>query len=103
MCKRRLTNNRTTYFTKGNKMNQIIITQEQQTDLLRAAFDQVCDKNDWKAPIDVIVPNDMANIYMQAIQFMTGANVIAESMHVNYQPMYRLTSVGYRMGPCGDS
>lgn len=25
-------------------------------ELLRFAFDQICDKNDWRAPIDCMVP-----------------------------------------------
>lgn len=79
-----------------------VITQEQHTALLQLAFDQVCDKEDWKAPIDCIVPHDTVSIYEQAIEFMTGVKPDSELTALCFTPMYRLTCVGYRNGPCGD-
>lgn len=66
--------------------------------LLRCAFNQVCDPQDWKGPIDCIVPWDGANIYMQAIQFMTGV----KPTFVKIGDNARLTCIGYRAGPAGD-
>lgn len=78
------------------------VTPDQHADLLRVAFNQVCDPEDWKGPIDCIVPYDSANIYMQAIEFMTGVKPHHENVVVNCERMFRLTCCGYRAGPCGD-
>lgn len=84
-------------------MSQRVLTQDQHTEILRAAFDQVCNKDDWKAPIDCVVPYDLANLYMQAIEFMTGVKPESAVCMINYERMFRLTCVGYRNGPCGDN
>lgn len=68
--------------------------------LYRKAFDQVCDPVDWKAPIDCEVPWDVANLYMQAIEFMTGLKPNSEYV-CGYPALARLTCIGYRAGPCG--
>lgn len=79
---------------------QTIITTEQHTALMQFAFDQVCNKADWKAPIDCVVPYELANVYMQAIEFMTGVKPEAEQTKLGD---FRLTCCGYRLGPCGDN
>lgn len=74
------------------------VTHDQVADLYRAAFDQVCDKTDWKAPVDCLVPWELANLYMQAIEFMTGVRPTCER---TLEGKARLACCGYRMGPCG--
>lgn len=73
------------------------VTVDNLADLYRKAFDQVCDPSDWKAPIDCEVPWDLANLYMQAIEFMTGVRPSFERSG----DTARLACCGYRMGPCG--
>lgn len=58
----------------------IEVTREEQSDIYRAAFNQVCNKTDWKLPVDCIVPYDLANLYLQAIEFMTGSKCIGECL-----------------------
>lgn len=76
------------------------ITPDQLAEIYRKAFDQVCDPADWKGPIDCAVPWDVANVYMQAIEFMTGLKPHSEYV-TGYPAMARLTCIGYRSGPCG--
>lgn len=70
--------------------------------LMRSAFDQVCDPADWKAPIDCIVPVGAEQLYTQAIVFMTATypnqNRCSDATG---NPSWRLTSIGYRAGPAG--
>ena len=73
------------------------VTIDQVADLYRKAIDQVCNERDWKGEIDCVVPFELANLYMRAIEFMTGVKPEA----VKYDTMYRLTCCGYRNGPCG--
>lgn len=80
----------------------IVVTNDAVAELYRAAFNQVCNKEDWKAPIDCVVPYDLANLYMQAIEFMTGVRPDGEMQPLGRGQMYRLTCCGYRNGPCGD-
>lgn len=77
----------------------IIVTRHQEAELYRAAFNQVCDPEDWKAPIDCIVPWGLANLYMNAIEFMTGVTPTFERLNNGDT---RLKCCGYRLGPCGD-
>jgi hypothetical protein len=77
------------------------VTLEGYQSLMTHAFEQVCDEVDWKAPIDCVVPHDIANIYMQAIEFMTALKPHAELITHEGKRMYRLTCFGYRQGPAG--
>lgn len=70
--------------------------------LMRTAFDQVCNKEDWKAPVNALVPWEAAKVYMQAIEFMTAAKVTCERVVKEGCVHAHLTCVGYRMGPAGD-
>lgn len=70
--------------------------------LLRTAFDQICDKQDWKNPVNALVPWDAANIYVQAVEHMTGAPVKADFVRKEGLSFAHITCVGYRMGPAGD-
>ena len=71
--------------------------------LMQFAFNQVCDPADLKGPIDAMVPWDQANVYMQAITFMTATEPTCERVVGSDRRTYaHLKSVGYRMGPAGD-
>lgn len=80
----------------------ITVSAEQHAELMRLAFDQICNKADWKAPIDCIVPWFAANIYMDAIEFMTATKATA-FRHIDASGVsgFRLTAPGYRAGPAG--
>lgn len=67
------------------------LTPVQHSALMHLAFDQVCDPTDWKLPIDATVPWLVANVYMDAIEFMVGAQPKYEKIG----NMARLTSPGY--------
>ena len=75
----------------------ITVTFEQEVELMKLAFTQICNKTNWKLPIDAIVPISHVTLYSRAITFMTGATV-----HAIEQPktpmMVRLTSLGYYGG-----
>lgn len=78
----------------------VIVTVDNLADLYRKAFDHVCDPSDWKAPIDCTVPWEVANIYMQAIEFMTGVKPHSEYV-AGYPALARLTCGGYSRVTCG--
>ena len=78
----------------------VVLTIDQLADLYRKAFDHICDPADWKAPIDCEVPWEVANIYMQAIEFMTGVKPTSGYV-TGYPAKARLVCKGYRNGPCG--
>lgn len=70
--------------------------------LLQFAFNQICDKQDWKGPIDCLVPWEAASTYVEAIKWMTATSPECKHVIHSGQSYARLTSVGYRMGPAGD-
>lgn len=76
------------------------ITQRDHTELMHFLFKQVQDPNDWKGPIDAVVPWDCANVYMQAVEFMTAVRPTCERIP-GMPGVARLTCVGYRAGPAG--
>jgi len=80
-----------------------VIDQDDQAAVYRLAFDQVCNKDDWKAPFACWVPWTMANLYMQAIEFMTGVEPTCGGrvVLVSGHEVTRLDCIGYRNGPCG--
>ena len=79
------------------------VTIDQVADLYRKAFDNVCPVADWKAEIDCVVPYELANVYMQAIEFMTGVKPVGVGRvsTATLNDGYRITCIGYRRGPCG--
>lgn len=79
----------------------LVEPQGAYSELLRLAFDQICNKDDWKAPIDCMVPWDAASIYMQAIAFMTATTATCVRVERDGHLWARLTSIGYRNGPAG--
>ena len=67
---------------------------------LKAAFDAVCNPDDWKAPIGAYVMGEDVGVTVKAIQFYT-ATTPAVSLN-QAKMMYLVTSPGYRNGPAGD-
>lgn len=49
--------------------------------LLRTAFDQICDPNDWKAPVDAMVPIELLGVYLKAVQYMTGESCTGKEVN----------------------
>ena len=68
-------------------------------DDLRKVFGQVCDPNDWKAPIAVWVLGEAVMAVVAAIEFMTATHPRVDlDVH---RMRYLVTSEGYRNGPAG--
>ena len=70
-------------------------------ELLRFAFNQICDKDDWRAPIDCMVPPEAMALYKSAIAYMTATVATCDFAKKDGREWARLTSVGYRNGPAG--
>lgn len=69
---------------------------------LEKIFNSVCNPEDWKAPIDVIIKtqNKDKNKISEAIIHFTGTIPIFENGRA---PGFSLIKAqGYRNGPCGD-
>ena len=75
---------------------------DQVADLYRKAFDHVCNEVNWKDEIDCVVPYELANLYMQAIEFMTGVKPVGLGRVSTREVVdgYHITCVGYLRGPC---
>lgn len=87
--------------TVANKPSILVERPGKYAMLLQTAFNQICDPDDWRGPIDATVPWEAANIYMEAIEFMTAAPAECERIRIDGMFYARLKSVGYRMGPAG--
>ena len=61
------------------------------------AFRLVANQDDWRAPIDTVVPADKLVAVIKAICFYTGT----ETTVIVEKDRFRVKSVGYRMGPAG--
>jgi len=68
-------------------------------DDLRAAFDAVCDPDDWKAPIAAWVTGEAVLAVCEAIRFFTATEPRVELDVANMR--YLITSEGYHEGPAG--
>lgn len=78
-----------------------VLTFDQLAAVYRTAFDQVCSAEDWRGPIDCLVPPVVAPVFSQAIEFMTGVAPVSCAVEEGGKKSIRLTCVGYRNGPCG--
>jgi hypothetical protein len=79
---------------------QRVIDMEAHAALMRFAFEQICNKDDWKEPVDCVVPWTTANLYGQAITFMTATAPVYGTPYLHEgQQMVRITADGYRAGP----
>lgn len=66
---------------------------------LHKVFDQICDPEDWRAPIAVWVVGESVKVVVAAIEFMTATNPRVELDTCRMR--YLITSEGYRNGPAG--
>ena len=65
---------------------------------LEDAFDFVCNRDDWRAPIDAVIPSEKEQVVREAIVYFTGT----EPTFRHYaKSLLSCTAVGYRNGPCG--
>lgn len=65
---------------------------------LEAAFSAVQNPADWRAPVDSTVSASLLSLARAAVIHFTGAEVVVTQTGPD---AFRLTSVGYRNGPCG--
>ena len=70
---------------------------DSEIEAMRVAFNVICDKADWKAPVDAIVALDDLAVTMNGIQFMTATPADCDPIGGGF---YRVTAAGYRNGPC---
>lgn len=73
--------------------------------IYRQAFNAVCNKDDWKAPVVAEVRDDNPHLglYLQAIRFMTGTEptIFITGTCDDGHRMVTIVSEGYRIGPAG--
>jgi hypothetical protein len=70
-----------------------------QQERMHDAFNAVAEPNDWKAPIDTIVPLEAdVETIVEAIEFFTAAKAVVTKDEFHFH----ITSDGYRNGPAGD-
>lgn len=69
---------------------------------MKAAFDHVCDKDDWKAPIDTMHNQRTCEFSLDvieaAVEYMTATK--AKFISHGY-PWVQVKAAGYRAGPAG--
>lgn len=71
---------------------------------LRRSFERHQVPGDWKAPIDTTVEGSLAlNELVTAIMYFTATEAKVERVDGGgaRQPVYHVTSIGYRLGPAG--
>ncbi len=68
--------------------------------ILRKYFNKVCDKKDWKKPINAYITFGERTLVESAIMYYTGtkAKFVPDSPDTDD---LKVTALGYRMGPCG--
>jgi len=90
---------------------EVTVTANDRHQILKAAFEAVCDKTDWKNPINALVRVDEydfigLDLYIKAVVHFTGTTpevYVAEGFDKQKgYAIYRLVSEGYRLGPAGD-
>jgi hypothetical protein len=92
--------------------NQTEASREAETfspQLMRAAFVDVQNRSDWKAPINSVCCVVNQELTRQAVIFFTGTEPTFEEMTPAEQATQfsgrrvRVKAAGYRNGPCGDT
>ena len=78
--------------------------------ILAAAFDQISNPNDWRAPINALMTiheydSISLGVYVEAVKYFTGTEpntYVADGFNERTrQATYRIVSEGYRLGPAG--
>jgi len=78
-----------------NIKSGVVFNQEQ----LEAAFSAVCDKADWKAPINAVVGESLVGlVYSAIVHFTATCPKVTRMENGNFS----VKSIGYRQGPAGD-
>jgi hypothetical protein len=73
-----------------------------ERDALLPYFDLVCDKKNWKAPIDAFCRIEYTDNIRKAIVFFTATQADFTQKN-DYPPGWcRVQAIGYRNGPAGD-
>jgi len=67
---------------------------------LKAAFDKVADKADWRGPICAVIPAKDWPVTHAAIGFFCATDSNREVVD-DHGEWLKVTAVGYRMGPAG--
>lgn len=76
--------------------------------VLKAAFDLVANKTDWKAPVDALVEGESCDfsedVIVDAVLFFTGTTAtVSRGFDCGaVASTYRVRAAGYRAGPAGD-
>jgi len=65
---------------------------------LQSAFDEICDPEDWKAPINRCVAKDRLDLYKAAVEFYAAVELRVVREGTESVQVY---SIGYRAGPAG--
>lgn len=68
---------------------------------MRAAFDKVCDKRDWKNPIRAVIADEAIEVTVAAIEFFTASKAKVTAMLGFGEGMSYLIAEGYYAGPAG--
>lgn len=86
-------------FSEGDVLERVV---------LKAAFDLVANKTDWKAPVDAYVEGETCDfsedVICRAVEFFT-ATTATVSRGIDCGAVastYRVRAAGYRAGPAGD-
>lgn len=90
-------------------MTTDLATMNANRDLLKTAFDVVCDSRDWKGPISIHAEIGLWNrlctqlgittaLVLEAVVFFTAT----EATVTEQNGEIRITAPGYRSGPAGD-
>lgn len=81
-------------------MANIDLWHDPNDELETIFFGEVCNKEDWKSPIEVWCLGEDVLKICEAIRFFTATEPSVELNPTNMR--YLITSEGYRMGPAGD-
>ena len=68
---------------------------------LRTAFEKVQNPDDWKGPIEAVIPLGDRKVTEASVEFFTATKAQIELHMYIYPPCVSVRSVGYRMGPAG--
>jgi len=68
---------------------------------LSDAFDAISDPDDWKGPIDRVIPKAEFEKAYAAIEFYTATKASC-SIYNEIHQLVRIRAAGYRAGPAGD-
>lgn len=64
--------------TTEHQVPVLVEHEGKYSELLHIAFEQVRNPEGWTKPLNALVPWEVANIYIQAIEYVTGWQVTCE-------------------------